>query len=370
MRRKTIVATALGGAVAMALTAGACGGDSGTPKARGATGTAGPGGAGASPSAAPSARPAAKQPITLAFGGDVHFEGVLRPRLASPATALGPIARTLKAADLSMVNLETAITTGGTKAPGKEFAFRAPPTAFKALRAAGVDVASMANNHGMDYMESGLRDSLKAIKATGFPTVGIGRNAEEAYRAHRVTVKGNRVAIVGATQVLDDHLIPAWTATDTKGGLASAKNVDRMVQAVRDASQGSDVVIVHLHWGQELATCPLPRQKELAQRLAEAGADAIVGGHAHVLQGGGYLRDAYVHYGLGNFVFYSANGPTAESGVLVLRVENGKVTADKWKPARISGGLPSLLTGSAAVAGQKRWASLRGCAGLSARPSS
>ncbi|MFC5749201.1 CapA family protein [Actinomadura rugatobispora] len=368
MRRNSMVATALGGAVVMALAAGACGGDSGTPKAQGATGTTAPGSAGASPSRP--AAPAAKQPITLAFGGDVHFEGILRPRLASPATALGPIARTLKAADLAMVNLETAITTGGTKAPGKEFAFRAPPSAFTALKAAGVDVASMANNHGMDYMDSGLRDSLRAIKATGFPTVGIGRDAAEAYRAHRVTVKGNRVAIVGATQVLDDHLIPAWTATDTKGGLASAKDVDRMVQAVRDAAKGSDVVIVHLHWGQELATCPLPRQKELARRLVEAGADAIVGGHAHVLQGGGYMEGAYVHYGLGNFVFYSANGPTAESGVLVLRVENGKVTADKWKPARISGGLPRLLTGPAEAAGQKRWASLRGCAGLTARPSS
>ena len=359
------MAAALVGALAMALTAGACGGDSGTPEARGATGTAGPG-AGTAPSTPPAPT---KQPIIMAFGGDVHFEGILRPRLNNPATALGPIARTLKAADLAMVNLETAITTGGTPAPNKQFTFRAPASAFTALKAAGVDVTSMANNHGMDYMESGLRDSLKAIRATGFPTVGIGRNADEAYRAHRVTVKGNRVAIVGATQVLDDHLIPAWTATDTKGGLASAKNVERMVRAVRDAAKGSDIVVVYLHWGQEMATCPLPRQQELARRLTEAGADAIVGGHAHVPQGGGYLKGTYVHYGLGNFVFYSANGPTAASGVLVLRFENGRVTADKWKPARISGGLPRLLTGSAGAAELKRWTSLRGCTGLSARPS-
>ncbi|GAA4087406.1 hypothetical protein GCM10022214_54580 [Actinomadura miaoliensis] len=348
---------------ALALTA--CSSGSGKAEAEGKTA--------ARPSASRTAAPPstaapAKQPIILAFGGDVHFEGNLRARLAQPSTALGPIARTLRAADLAMVNLETAITTGGTPAPGKEFTFRAPASAFTALKAAGVDVTSMANNHGMDFMEPGLRDSLQAIRRTKFPTVGIGRNADEAYRAHRVTVKGNRLAIVGATQVLDDHLIPQWTATDAKGGLASAKNVPRMVRAVREARKGSDLVIVHLHWGAELQPCPLPRQKELAKQLIDAGADVIVGGHAHIPLGGGFMEGKYVHYGLGNFVFSSANGQTANSGVLVLRAENGKITAAKWKPARISAGLPRLMTGAAATAELKRYNGLRGCTGLSARP--
>ncbi|WP_030163542.1 CapA family protein [Spirillospora albida] len=363
MRGSTVALTAMAGAVTLA--AAACGGGGGA-KAEGST---------PPPKASTPAQggerqaPAAKQPITIAFGGDTHFEGQLRARLANPRTALGPIARQLTAADLAMVNLETAITTGGTPAPAKAFTFRAPPSAFRALKAAGVDVTSMANNHGMDYMQGGLRDSLAAIRRTGFPTVGIGRNADEAYRAHRVTVKGNRLAIVGATQVLDDHLIGPWTATAAQGGLASAKNVPRMVQAVKDARKDSDVVIVHLHWGQEMNPCPLPRQKSLARQLADAGADIIVGGHAHIPLGGGYMGGKYVHYGLGNFVFYSAGGQTANSGVLLLRVENGKVTADKWKPARISGGIPQLMRGAAAAAELKRYNGLRRCTGLAARPS-
>lgn len=368
MRGNTVVVTALAGVTA--LVAGACSSGSGNSEAKGDTGppsaSAAPSG-GARTSAAP-ARPAAKRPITIAFGGDTHFEGQLRARLARPATALGPIAKTLRAADLAMVNLETAITTGGTHAPGKEFAFRAPPSAFTALKAAGVDVTSMANNHGMDFMQGGLRDSLKAIGRTRFPTVGIGRNADEAYRAHRVTVKGNRVAVIGATQVLDDHLIQAWTAGERKGGLASAKDVPRMVQAVREARKGSDLVIVHLHWGQELKACPLPRQRELAKALTDAGADVVVGGHAHVPLGGGYLDGKYVHYGMGNFVFSSASGQTANSGVLLLRVQNGKVANAKWKPARISGGLPLPLKGAAASAELKRWNGLRSCTGLKATP--
>lgn len=361
MRGRALVAAAM--TTTLALAAAACGGSGGS-EAEGATP------APASPSAgAQRPQEPVKEPILLAFGGDVHFEGILRPRLSNPATALGPIAKRLSAADLAMVNLETAITTGGTPAPNKQFTFRAPATAFKALKAAGVDVASMANNHGMDYMEGGLRDSLAAIKRTRFPTVGIGKNADEAYKPYRVTIKGNKLAIVGATQVLDDHLIEAWTATDTKGGLASAKDVPRMVQAVKEARKGADVVIVHLHWGAELEPCPLPRQKELAQKLIEAGADILVGGHQHILAGGGYQDGAYVHYGMGNFVFYSARGKTAESGVLYLKVEDGKVTKDKWAPARITNGIPIPLKGAEAQAAVKRWNALRSCTGLDARPS-
>ncbi len=364
MRGKAAAAAAMAGAVALAATG--CGGGSGDSEAKGAT----PPPATSGGTRAPASRePAARQSIVLAFGGDTHFEGALRSRLANPATALGPVARQLRAADLAMVNLETAITTGGTPAPGKQFTFRAPATAFTALKAAGVDVTSMANNHGMDYMEEGLRDSLAAIKRSRFPVVGIGRNADEAYRPYRVTVKGNKLAIIGATQVLDDNLIERWTATDAKGGLASAKDVPRMVQAVKEARKGSDVVIVHLHWGQELRSCPLPRQQELAKQLVAAGADIVVGGHAHIPLGGGYMNGSYVHYGMGNFVFSSASGQTAESGVLFLRVENGKVVKDKWAPARISGGLPIPLKGTAAAAGVKRWNGLRGCTGLQARPS-
>jgi poly-gamma-glutamate capsule biosynthesis protein CapA/YwtB (metallophosphatase superfamily) len=361
VQANTVRAAALIGAGLLAVTA--CSGADEGSTAQGDTGPS----VSSTPSPAKK-RPAAKQPITLAFGGDVNFEGAVRSRLANPATALGPIAATLRRADLAMVNLETAITTGGTPAPGKEFTFRAPATAFAALRAAGVDVTSMANNHGMDYMEPGLRDSLAAIKRARFPTVGIGRNADAAYQPYRVTVKGNRLAIIGATQVLDDHLISAWTATDTKGGLASAKDVPRMVQAVREARRNSDAVIVHLHWGEELNSCPLPRQQELARELIAAGADVVVGGHAHVPQGGGFLDGRYVHYGLGNFVFYSAHDQTAASGVLLLRLQGRKVTKAVWRPARISGGLPQLLTAAPAAAELRRWSGLRRCTGLSATP--
>ena len=308
------------------------------------------------------------EPVTLAFGGDVHFEGAIESRLAAdPATTFGPIASVLKRADLAVVNLETAITERGTPAP-KDFTFRAPPSALTALKEAGVDVATMANNHGQDFGLVGLRDSLAAAKAAEFPVVGVGRDADEAYRAHLVTVKGQRIAVIGATQVLDSSLAAAWTAGDDKPGMASAYEEATLLAAVKAARATADTVVVDLHWGRELVNCPIDRQRALAPKLVAAGADVVVGSHAHILLGGGYLRGAYVHYGLGNFVFYSRGGLTAQSGVLLLTTQGRAITASRWVPALISGGIPLPLQGADATRATASWQSLRRCTGLSAKP--
>jgi poly-gamma-glutamate synthesis protein (capsule biosynthesis protein) len=313
-------------------------------------------------------RQATRAPVTLAFGGDVNFEGVIGSRLArDPATAIGPIATVLRQADLAMVNLETAVTTRGTPA-SKDFTFRAPPSAFTALSAAGVDVATMANNHGEDFGVVGLRDSLAAAAAANFRVVGIGLDADQAFRPHVVAVKDQRIAVIGATQVLDASLAAAWSAGPGKPGLASAYQESRLLAAVRAARQVATTVVVFLHWGKERSTCPIPRQRALAPRLVAAGADVVVGSHAHVLVGSGFLDGAYVSYGLGNFVFYARGGLGAQTGVLTLTLRGRAVTGVRWTPAVISGGVPVPLSGAGSQRAQASWRGLRGCTGLAANP--
>jgi poly-gamma-glutamate capsule biosynthesis protein CapA/YwtB (metallophosphatase superfamily) len=309
------------------------------------------------------ARPQGK-PVVLAFGGDVHFEGALEARLAGdPTHALAPIAPVLGSADIAVVNLETAVTNGGSPI-AKEFTFRAPATAFAALRGAGVDVASMANNHGLDYGVVGLRDSLAAARRYRFPLIGIGLDDTQAYRPFRRTVKGQRIAVIGATQVLDDDLISAWTAGPGKPGLASAKDVPRLVRAVRAARQTSDTVVVFLHWGVELEQCPSSDQRRLAKQLVAAGADIVVGGHAHRLQGAGRMGRALVGYGLGNFVWYGTSELSTRTGVLLATVDGRRVLSYRWVPARIVDGVPRPLTGVERGHELETWRSLRGCTGL------
>jgi poly-gamma-glutamate synthesis protein (capsule biosynthesis protein) len=268
-----------------------------------------------------------------------------------------------------MVNLETAITTRGT-AERKDFTFRAPPSAFRALRAAGVDVVTQANNHGLDYGQVGLADSLAAAHAAHFPVVGIGKDATEAFHPWRTTVHGQRVAVIGATQVIDGNLIASWTAGPGHPGLASAKDVPALLATVRTARRSADIVVVYLHWGTELHTCPNTQQHDLAPQLVAAGADVVVGSHAHVQLGGGYLGHSYVDYGLGNFVFYaSGGGVTSRSGVLTLTVRRHAVTKAVWTPAVIESGVPIPLHGAAATAARRSWLALRSCTGLRATAS-
>jgi poly-gamma-glutamate synthesis protein (capsule biosynthesis protein) len=304
--------------------------------------------------------------VTLAFGGDVHFEGVVRTKLfADPTSVFAAIAPVFERADLAMVNLETAVTERGEPAPNKEYRFRAPASAFAALKAGGVDVATIANNHGMDYGETGLRDTLASARRSGFPLVGGGLNDSQAYAPYRVTIKGQRIAILGATQVIEPHLVWAWTAGPGKLGLASAYDVARLTGAVRKARKSADTVVVYLHFGVERAGCPSSMQTSIVSSLIGAGADIVVGSHAHQLQGAGRSGKALVDYGLGNFVWYSRMSVASiTTGVLKVSVTGRRVNSYSLVPATISGGSPVPLGGAKRAKAIAAWKALRGCTGL------
>jgi poly-gamma-glutamate synthesis protein (capsule biosynthesis protein) len=141
--------------------------------------------------------------ITLDFAGDSHFDGRTLTLLQNdPNTAFGPIASELSSADFAMVNLETPVTTRGTPEP-KEFHFRAPPTAYQAVRAAGIDLITLANNHTLDYGQVGLDDTINDANAAGMPFVGVGENAEQAYKPLVVTIKGVRIAFLAFSQITE-----------------------------------------------------------------------------------------------------------------------------------------------------------------------
>ncbi len=173
--------------------------------------------------------------------------------------------------------------------------------------------------------------------------MGIGQDVAQAFTPYRITIHGQRVAVIAATQVIDSDLQTAWTATATQPGLASAYDVSDLVAAVEAARRVSDTVIVFLHWGTELDACPNPDQEPLATLLVGAGADIIVGSHAHVLLGGGYLGSAYVDYGLGNFAFYNDPPPTDQSGSLIITATGRHIDAATWRPAVIQSDLPVPL---------------------------
>lgn len=308
----------------------------------------------------------ARSSIRIAFVGDVNGERVLGERLrADPERFVGPFAPTLRAADLTVANLEAAIATGG-RAEDKEFTFRVPPTILDGLAAAGVDVVSVANNHGIDFGPEGLAETLEAkADSIQVDVIGVGADEDEAYEPVIVERGGWRVAVLAATQVLDADRIARWTAREDRAGLASAKRVDRLVDEVEAVRRRADTVVVYLHWGVETEECPSAGQRELAAALVDAGADIVVGTHAHRVQGGGHLGEAVVHYGLGNFLFGAVSDASSRTGVFVVEVSGREIVGYEWIPGRIRASVPEPLRGEAAAAEVDRWEDQRRCTDLS-----
>jgi poly-gamma-glutamate synthesis protein (capsule biosynthesis protein) len=269
-----------------------------------------------------------------------------------------------------LVNLETAVTDGTCPEPqNKPYIFDAPASAITALKSATVTVATEANDHGVDCGPQGLSQNLTIASQAKYPILGIGNTAAQAFAPYRVTIDGQRVAIITATQVIADNLVATWTASSTQPGVASAIDPTQLVREVQQVRRTADTVIVYVHWGTETQACPNPQQEPLAQQLVKAGADIVIGTDAHVLLGGGYLGSAYVDYGLGNFAFYDNTAPATDSGALIITAEGRHVTAVVWRPATIVAGLPQPLTGAPAAAAVQSWNAARACTNLTAGPS-
>ncbi len=306
--------------------------------------------------------------VTLAFGGDVHFQGALGTRLATDATtALGPtVAKLMAGSSLSMATFDSALTDGTCPDPqSKPFVWYSPASALTAMKAGGISVVTMATDHGEDCGQAGLQMSLTEADAAHFPVIGIGSTASQAYAAYRTTVDGQRIAVVAGTQIFPPNLQSAWTATGSRPGLAAAAGLVAAVKAVRATA---DTVVVYVHWGTTAQTCPNAQQKSLAKALVAAGADVVVGSGSHVQQGAGYLGKALVDYGLGNLAFYDTTTPETYSGTLLVTVTGRHVDTMSWRPALIADDVPEALSGTAATAAVNRWDGLRSCTGLSAQP--
>ena len=316
-------------------------------------------------------------PVTLAFGGDVHFEGRLAGLLTNDG--LAALRPALGGADVAVVNLETAITDRGVEQP-KIYHFRTTPQALVTLQQAGVDAVSMANNHAVDYGPDGLTDTLAAQASSPIPVVGIGPDATRAFAPAVFDVRGTKVAVIASTQI-NDYTVHTYPATDTRPGIAGNLDNTRLLAAVTAARTAYDVVVVYLHWGSDYTSCPDGAQTTTAAALAKAGADVVVGGHAHRVQGSGWLGRTYVGYGLGNFVWLNTRGPVdAVSGVLTVSVDPvtararrasgpSVVTGAAWTPLLIGDdGVPRPPTADVAAGQQAAWAAARSCARLASAP--
>ncbi len=292
------------------------------------------------------------------FGGDT----LLTRRISANTNPFARIRPALDQADLAIVNLETAIATIG-KPEVKTFTFRSDVSLPRRLAAAGVDVVSLGNNHAIDYGKPAMLETIARLRDSNVTPVGAGRTLQEALTPAELIVGGQRVAVLGASQI-----IPAgnWVATGSQAGIASAgkhvidRNTQNLLQAVRAARARNDVVFVVLHWGIEGDFCPSAVQRKLGAQLRAAGATAVLGAHPHVLQpivadavdavdavgenvgeNVGVTRGALtpehglIAYSMGNFIWDPRSGPTGETGLLEMRFNGADLVGHEFHPHRL-----------------------------------
>jgi Bacterial capsule synthesis protein PGA_cap len=294
-------------------------------------------GSDASPS--PSAEP--KGTLVIHGTGDVSLDPSFTPALASNGYgwAWSGLGGLFRHDDLTVINHECPSTD--VVAPlDKPFVFRCDPDALDEAHRAGVDVASLANNHAFDQGPQGLLDSIRNLKHAGIVPIGAGASQEEADAPAYVQVKGWTIGLVGVGQVTDPD---SQVAVGNEIGTSVGRHFRRALAAIRDADANADLVVVMIHWGVELDTQPRGYQVEQAHRMIDAGADVIFGSHAHRLQPMDTYQGRPIFYGLGNFVWprFSAEGSATAVAEVVVR-PGGRLVGRLLPATIVSDGHPVL----------------------------
>jgi hypothetical protein len=279
------------------------------------------------------------RPVSVDAVGDVTFGEDVGPALSSHGGAYpwAFVGATLRSADITVGNLETAVSTRGVAAV-KEFTFRGPPAALLPMRkAAGFDVLTLANNHTADFGRDALLDTVRAVRAAGIQTIGAGATDTQARRPAIVEAGGLRVAFLGYSDVNPY----GFTATSTSAGTAKA-DVDAITADVHAALRRADVAVCFFHWGVELHAAPNSRQELFAAACLNAGAKLVLGAHPHVLGGVATpSRRSLVAWTLGNFVFPSGR-VTGRTAILHVALGADGVRGYRLVPVRIDGFRPRL----------------------------
>lgn len=254
-------------------------------------------------------------------------------------------------ADILVINNEFSYTDRGEPLEGKAFTFRADPSRVTELKKIGTDVVNLANNHVFDYGEVGMIDTLDTVANAGLPYVGAGHDINEAENILYFIANGRKIALVSATQIERSYNYTR-EATETSAGVLKTLNPERYCEVIKRADKNADLVVAIVHWGTEGNSYYGADQISLAHAFAEAGADAIVGGHTHCLQGIEFIDDVPVYYSLGNYWFSSTkNMPSTYDGGLakLLITPDNKITP-MFVPSRFSGGVTSEITSETARA--------------------
>ncbi|MDZ4849659.1 MAG: CapA family protein [Pirellulaceae bacterium] len=238
------------------------------------------------------------QKVRLLFVGDIMLDNGPGHLVSNGHDPFLPCADLLLSADLTIGNLECVVGKGGEQLD-KPYTFRAASDSPRYLKKY-FDALSLANNHSWDYGADGFSEALRVLKAERIAYFGGGNNLREARAPLVLECKGRKLGLLGYNEFRASN----YAATDASAGNAPLDERSMISDIVSARKKfGCEIVIPFLHWGEELLAMPRKDQRELAEKLIDAGATAVIGAHPHVTQTIDIYRGAPIFYSLGNFVF-------------------------------------------------------------------
>lgn len=243
--------------------------------------------------------------ITMIFTGDVLFANSFSASYDSGGienVVSEDVREELNQADITMVNEEFPFSTRGTPMEDKQYTFRADPAYVTALLEMGVDIVTLANNHILDYGKDALTDTFTTLDHAGIKYAGAGASAERAKELQTIEVQGRKIGFLAASRVIP---VSDWNVDNSVPGVFTTYDGTALCNAVEEAEQLCDYVVVFVHWGVENEAYPQDYQESLAKQYIDAGADLVIGCHTHCLQGVEYYNGKPIYYSLGNFIFGS-----------------------------------------------------------------
>lgn len=286
--------------------------------------------------------------ITLNFIGDVSLADnwYIMPKYDERGKKihgiLSPeVVNTIKSADIGVANNEFTISDRGTKMPKKYYTFRGSPNRLSIYEEMGINLLTLANNHIYDFGETAFNDSIDTLTQYNIPYIGAGKNIEEAKEPFYYIVNGYKIAFVNATRAEKFILTPE--ATQTTGGILRCYDPTTFINVISEAKKQSDFVIALIHWGKEDSSQLEQVQIDTSKQYIDAGADLIVGTHAHTLQGIDFYNNKAIIYNLGDFIF---NNETKDTAIFTLKIDNDGNFKYYFIPCLEKEEYTSLLTGT------------------------
>lgn len=230
------------------------------------------------------------------------------------------VAEIISSRDLAVINQETLICKD-VFPPSSYPNFNSPSALGDHMIDIGFDVFSIANNHSLDMGTAGLNACLDYWDSREAVAVGIYRDKGDRENIRVNTVKGLTFSYLSYAESLNGYSLPVGSAFE----IGDANDADAMTAEIVKAKEISDVCVVFLHWGVENSDVIEVSQRETARRLAEAGADVIIGTHPHVLRSVELIERSdgaktICAYSLGNFISAQTVPKNLIGGILAFDI--------------------------------------------------